>query len=552
MRRGLKYGVAVAALSVCAVFTAPSHSAFAATVSWDGGGGDTNFSTAANWSGDTLPQNGDSLVFDGSAISVDTDIMNDLSSLSLAGISFTGAAGTHVYTLNGNALMVGGTIGATTAATVLTPLTLSSDVTISGSIINFGQTDEPRTILSLNGHNLISAADYNVMNMQIAGTGDVTINPGTGARFTASNTFNGSFQLNGWLQATHPHAFGADSTVVLISGAGANVDLTDMNNATVTNSFILSGADNGVPISTSNTVVGSYPVYSPDANVIFSGVITLTVDSLVSPLGTMMFTGDIAGAHTLGVVDGSQGKLIINSSNNQSSTPNGTYEPKALTTHISAKETNTVYANPNSVYVIDANGEATNVQIVGGTLKGTGTVGTLQLDAGTLAPGMSPGILNSGNFLATGGSYAVEIGGTAAGQYDQLNVTGTVDLGSSTQLSISHWNGFIPSLNSQFVIINNDGSDAITGTFQGLANGATVTVDGVTYTINYAGGDGNDVVLTVTGLTSSAAAAAAASAAKAPDTGVFKINTYPALGILVTVLCSVGLGLIARKQLARR
>src|SRR5205823_4897796 len=40
------------------------------------------------------------------------------------------------------------------------------------------------------------------------------------------------------------------------------------------------------------------------------------------------------------------------------------------------------------------------------------------------------------------------------------------------------------------------GSDAIAGTFAGLAEGATVNLGGEPFHISYAGGDGNDVTLT--------------------------------------------------------
>ena len=39
--------------------------ASAATATWDGGGGDNNFRTPANWAGDIAPSPGDILAFDG-------------------------------------------------------------------------------------------------------------------------------------------------------------------------------------------------------------------------------------------------------------------------------------------------------------------------------------------------------------------------------------------------------------------------------------------------------------------------------------------------------
>jgi len=142
-----------------------------------------------------------------------------------------------------------------------------------------------------------------------------------------------------------------------------------------------------------------------------------------------------------------------------------------------------------------------------GTLGGTGTINSansVTVTGGTVAPGTSPGILNSGNVsFDSSSTLAVEIGGTTPGStatsHDQLNVTGTVSLGDAT-LALSSFNGFVPSLGQTFVIINNDGSDTVTGTFNGLAEGGTITNflgSGLNATITYAGGtNGNDVVLT--------------------------------------------------------
>ncbi|MDF1754815.1 MAG: autotransporter-associated beta strand repeat-containing protein [Verrucomicrobiales bacterium] len=54
-----------------------------------------------------------------------------------------------------------------------------------------------------------------------------------------------------------------------------------------------------------------------------------------------------------------------------------------------------------------------------------------------------------------------------------------------------------PDQGAAYVIIDNDGAtDAVTGTFKNLEEGATVkATGGETFTITYAGGDGNDVVL---------------------------------------------------------
>ena len=114
----------------------------------------------------------------------------------------------------------------------------------------------------------------------------------------------------------------------------------------------------------------------------------------------------------------------------------------------------------------------------GGAIGGNGNVGVVAVaSGGTLAPGASAGILNTGNVtLAAGAAFAAELGGLnpGAGGYDQLKATGTVALGGST-LDLSLIGGYRPANGTTYTIIDNDGGDAIGGTFAGLAEGAVFT-----------------------------------------------------------------------------
>ena len=148
------------------------------------------------------------------------------------------------------------------------------------------------------------------------------------------------------------------------------------------------------------------------------------------------------------------------------------------------------------------------VTINGGTLSGTGTVNTVALSGGNLSPGATTGILNTGNLTFTGGTFNAALASTSS--YSQANVTGTVTLGSNTTLTLSPT--FTPVTGNTFTIINNDGSDAVSGTFKGLAEGGSVTISGVSYTISYQGGTGNDVVLTANNTTVSTTTTVATSA----------------------------------------
>jgi len=135
------------------------------------------------------------------------------------------------------------------------------------------------------------------------------------------------------------------------------------------------------------------------------------------------------------------------------------------------------------------------------TLGGNGTVGTLTAFGGsTISPGHSPGLLNSGSVtFSSGSTYLVEISGTNAGTtYDQLNVTGAVTENTPALQVMMTSPG---ATNNHYIIINNDLTDLVTGTFAGLPEGATVVANnGAHFTISYHGGTGNDVVLTQTTL----------------------------------------------------
>ncbi|NQT11236.1 MAG: autotransporter-associated beta strand repeat-containing protein, partial [Planctomycetes bacterium] len=142
------------------------------------------------------------------------------------------------------------------------------------------------------------------------------------------------------------------------------------------------------------------------------------------------------------------------------------------------------------------------------TLGGTGTVnGPVTVnDNGVISPGTSPGLFATGAITFAGSTSTTllaEIDGTAVGtEYDQLGVVGTVDLDGTTLNAVVS-GSFTPSQGDLFILIRNDGADAVVGTFDGLAEGDAFSPDfggsGLTAHITYVGGDGNDVAIVVQG-----------------------------------------------------
>ncbi len=139
----------------------------------------------------------------------------------------------------------------------------------------------------------------------------------------------------------------------------------------------------------------------------------------------------------------------------------------------------------------------------GATLAGTGSVSDVFLPTGAfVAPGVGgSGMLSTRDINFTGGTYSLQIG--SAISYDQINVTGLVNLTNNSPLSITL--GYQPSIGDSFAIVLNNLTDAVNGpglfSYLGtpLTEGASFTAtSGIfsqEFSITYVGGDGNDIVL---------------------------------------------------------
>ncbi len=96
--------------------------------------------------------------------------------------------------------------------------------------------------------------------------------------------------------------------------------------------------------------------------------------------------------------------------------------------------------------------------------------------------------------LSADTSLAIDINGTS---YDQLVVTGTNRLVALNDAELDLTVQTIPLVGSKLTILSLvDTSSSIVGQFAGLPQNGLLQVDSAIFTIDYAGGDGNDVVLT--------------------------------------------------------
>jgi autotransporter-associated beta strand protein len=320
---------------------------------------------------------------------------------------------------------------------------------------------------------------YQNSNMLVTGLIRVSTSAGTGSLFPAKIDLANGFMIEN----------AASFDVFEITG-NANPDLV-VTETTVIRNGEAPGADSLVKSGTGTMALAGANTYT-GGTTISAGTLQIgnagtsgSVQGDITNNGALVFnrTGDYSVSNT---ISGS-GTLTTLQAGTKTFTGNISLNG-AITSADGRLLLNGTVGNGSSAIDLTTTGA--------GAIGGGGTINgaTVIASGGSLFPGASfnsVGTLNVANTTLNSGSFfGVNLNGSGAN--DLLNVSGTINLNGANLFAIE-----APTATGSITIINNDGTDAIGGTFAGLPEGATFTGNnGKRFRISYVGGTGNDVTLT--------------------------------------------------------
>jgi hypothetical protein len=112
-----------------------------------------------------------------------------------------------------------------------------------------------------------------------------------------------------------------------------------------------------------------------------------------------------------------------------------------------------------------------------------------------IAPGASVGTLTTGNLtLNSDAVFAFELNSNNL-TADQINVLGTVSLNANSLFSFTDLGAGYLANGQSFILINNDGTDLISGMFGNVSEGTVFSSGPNMFKASYVGGTGNDFSL---------------------------------------------------------
>jgi len=492
---GMQRVVCAAAVAVAATMLSQAGVAHAqSTTTWTGGGGDTNWSTTANWNSGAPTTSGTwAITFSGTTRPTNSDNIVPAITVSNLAIS-TGTA----FTINRSStasitLINGGTFSNTVNFTHswYVPLTLGGTATFSipTGRVNLQTTTSSGTLIKTGAGELqLYGSDYSTTAIRVQG-GNLGFNSGSQTPLGSvsleggSLIFgNGNYGLQVALSAgatvrgyggqspvftsstfNTQTAAGSDVTLTLGGGSGGHVQgvIQDNSSKKVNASFGTVGttwrlsANNTYTgttnLSAANTVTigngGTAGALSPSSTITGVAGATLAFDRSNTVTQGTDFASVIGGA--LNLTKLGSGTLQLNGLNTYS----GTTQVSAGQLHVTSSGS---INNTASVIVHGAGAElrynagsalTKPLTLTQGTLSGTGTVNTaVTIGANVVhSPGNSPGSQTvQSETWASGGTYLWEVNdwnGAAGTGFDQINVTTTLDVtatsGSTFKIAVT-------------------------------------------------------------------------------------------------------------------
>lgn len=395
----------------------------------------------------------------------------------------------------------GGSITSTASHGDWGALHLKSNITAGGNAVSSIAAD-----VALNGGRAItveggSQLNYSgVIHNQITTTGAITKAGAGTLALSGTNTYTGvttleggiinaaSFADNGTASSLGTGTGDSDPNSIGLLFRGGTLQYTGSTAQSTNRQIRLSTIGGGGTIDASGS--------DPSATLSFTA--TTPTNFFEAPGSrTLTLTGTNTGNNTFGMAIGEAGgatSLVKNGTGTWVLTGNSSYSGSTTVS------SGTLVVNGNI-------STSTTIVESDGTLGGSGTLGSLNILAGgTLAPGNSPGILNVDGDYSQSGTLSMEITGLTPGtQHDQVNVdriSGDGSVSISGNLNVLFTGGTYVASNLIFILLN-DGTDAVSGTFSGLAQNGIVTTYGgwdwiISYNADSSGSSftgGNDIAL---------------------------------------------------------
>lgn len=413
------------------VGVAPAHAA--ATDVWTGAAGDSKFSTASNWQGNTVPAAGDTIRFTAAPAS-STTLTNDLG-VTLGGVQAAQLSSwnSNTYTIDTITLGDGAVLSDDPSQTCGTPV-----------FVNIGVVNSSGSIVD-------SASMANQATLHIAG--NYTSNLGDINAGSGSNV-DGTVIMQTPVQTGKRCSGGAYVPGISIKGFTIHSLTVQANAYAQLDSSISFPLTFGGGSGTANPRVTFNNTNSDNSPITYtvSGPMTLNsnVSFLVGKNVTVNVTGTKSGSGSVQRDPNSDPTGVLNVTGTSL-----TNQPK--TTQLDGNNPNTDYTVVDKeVAILD--GTYGNVSVnSGGTLKGLGTAARIYIsEGGILAPGHSPGTITSTANLTIDGVYHVDL--LDKGNYDQTVVGGDVTLNETTStLDLNFMPGGSVTQGDTFTIIKNNG-----------------------------------------------------------------------------------------------